>query len=254
MLGNLTDDGPEFSPTATHPNLYGYINPYSYLDHSLTQLSPVGVTVSGNQIVRTGPDSATYTTVVTNVSSGQEFAAFAAFNGWYQIFLPSTHGPAVGWIQATPNASAVLLRVDNPVQSATGVNVRPSPSTAQAPISKVWDRQLLVRAGPPSGGNGCSAVWPRIHLASNAPASLGWSCGEFIDVLCDSIDFNNDSSVFDPQDIEAFLSAYSEAPCVPSGATCGDIDFNNDTSLFDPCDINSFLVMYSEGPCTPCGQ
>ncbi|MFO0858496.1 MAG: alpha/beta hydrolase-fold protein [Phycisphaerales bacterium] len=74
------------------------------------------------------------------------------------------------------------------------------------------------------------------------------SCG------CDSIDFNNDTSLFDPQDIDAFLSVYSEGPCVPSTATCNDIDFNNDTSVFDPCDINSFLVMYSEGPCTPCGS
>ncbi len=71
---------------------------------------------------------------------------------------------------------------------------------------------------------------------------------------CDSIDFNNDTSLFDPQDIEAFLSVYSEGPCVPAFATCNDIDFNNDTSVFDPCDISSFLVMYSEGPCTPCGQ
>ncbi len=72
-------------------------------------------------------------------------------------------------------------------------------------------------------------------------------------VYCDSIDFNNDTSVFDPQDIEAFLSVYSEGPCVPVSAVCGDIDFNNDTSLFDPCDISSFLLMYSEGPCTLCG-
>lgn len=71
---------------------------------------------------------------------------------------------------------------------------------------------------------------------------------------CDSIDFNNDTSLFDPQDIEAFLSVYSEGPCVPASAICNDIDFNNDTSLFDPCDINSFLVVYSEGPCTPCGS
>ncbi|MFO0857499.1 MAG: hypothetical protein U0640_09120 [Phycisphaerales bacterium] len=73
-------------------------------------------------------------------------------------------------------------------------------------------------------------------------------------VVCDSIDFNNDTSLFDPQDIEAFLSVYSEGPCIPSTATCSDIDFNNDTSVFDPCDISSFLLMYSEGPCTPCGQ
>ncbi len=72
-------------------------------------------------------------------------------------------------------------------------------------------------------------------------------------ITCDSIDFNNDSSLFDPQDIEAYLSVYSEGPCVPTNATCNDIDFNNDTSVFDPCDIASFLTRYSEGPCTPCG-
>ncbi|MFO0856583.1 MAG: DNRLRE domain-containing protein [Phycisphaerales bacterium] len=71
--------------------------------------------------------------------------------------------------------------------------------------------------------------------------------------VCDSIDFNNDSSLFDPQDIDAFLSVYSEGPCIPAGATCNDIDFNNDTSVFDPCDIASFLQLYSEGPCSICG-
>ncbi|MFO0856613.1 MAG: hypothetical protein U0640_04555 [Phycisphaerales bacterium] len=71
---------------------------------------------------------------------------------------------------------------------------------------------------------------------------------------CDSIDFNNDTSLFDPQDIEAFLLAYSEGGCVPATATCNDIDFNNDGVVFDPCDIDSFLTMYSEGPCTVCGN
>ncbi len=70
---------------------------------------------------------------------------------------------------------------------------------------------------------------------------------------CDSIDFNNDTSMFDPQDIDAFLSVYGEGPCIPETATCNDIDFNNDTSVFDPCDIDSFLTVYGEGPCTPCG-
>ena len=70
---------------------------------------------------------------------------------------------------------------------------------------------------------------------------------------CDGIDFNNDSSLFDPVDIDAFLSVYGEGPCIPSGATCNDIDFNNDGSVFDPCDIDSFLLVFSEGPCTPCG-
>jgi hypothetical protein len=71
---------------------------------------------------------------------------------------------------------------------------------------------------------------------------------------CDSIDFNNDTSLFDPADIDAIFSVFSEGPCIPAGATCNDVDFNNDTSLFDPCDIDSFLLAFSEGPCTLCGQ
>lgn len=67
--------------------------------------------------------------------------------------------------------------------------------------------------------------------------------------FCDSIDFNNDQSTFDPQDIDAFLSVFSEGPCVPATATCDSIDFNNDGSLFDPADIDDFLRVFSEGPC-----
>ena len=70
---------------------------------------------------------------------------------------------------------------------------------------------------------------------------------------CDSIDFNGDTSFFDPQDIDAFLSVFSEGPCIPETATCNDIDFNNDGSLFDPCDIDAFLLVCSERPCSPCG-
>ncbi|MFO0856260.1 MAG: hypothetical protein U0640_02745 [Phycisphaerales bacterium] len=67
--------------------------------------------------------------------------------------------------------------------------------------------------------------------------------------VCDDIDFNRDGSRFDPVDIDAFLSVYSEGPCLPAGAQCRDIDFNNDGSLFDPRDIEAFLSVYSEGPC-----
>ncbi|MFO0857787.1 MAG: hypothetical protein U0640_10570 [Phycisphaerales bacterium] len=70
--------------------------------------------------------------------------------------------------------------------------------------------------------------------------------------VCNDIDFNNDGSLFDPQDIDAFLSVYSEGPCIPDTATCDGIDFNNDTSVFDPCDISSFLQVFSEGPCELC--
>jgi hypothetical protein len=71
---------------------------------------------------------------------------------------------------------------------------------------------------------------------------------------CDGVDFNNDGSFFDPTDIDAFLSVFSEGPCVPPTATCNDVDFNNDGSVFDPCDIDSFLLVFSEGPCTACGN
>jgi hypothetical protein len=70
---------------------------------------------------------------------------------------------------------------------------------------------------------------------------------------CDSIDFNNDGALFDPTDIDAFLSVFAEGPCIPETATCSDIDFNNDGALFDPCDIDSFLLAFAEGPCTLCG-
>ncbi len=66
---------------------------------------------------------------------------------------------------------------------------------------------------------------------------------------CDDIDFNNDGSLFDPQDVQAFLSVYSEGACVPANATCNDIDFNNDGSFFDPQDIDAFLRVFSEGSC-----
>jgi len=69
--------------------------------------------------------------------------------------------------------------------------------------------------------------------------------------VCDEIDFNNDLSVFDPVDIDAFLSVFSEGPCVPVESACNDIDFNNDGSVFDPADIESFLSVFSEGPCLP---
>ncbi len=68
---------------------------------------------------------------------------------------------------------------------------------------------------------------------------------------CDSIDFNNDGSIFDPVDIEAFLSVFSEGPCIPELAVCNDIDYNNDGSFFDPSDVDSFLSVFSEGPCKP---
>jgi hypothetical protein len=74
------------------------------------------------------------------------------------------------------------------------------------------------------------------------------------DTTCDSIDFNNDGIRFDPTDIDAFFSVFSEGQCIPSTTSCNDVDFNNDGSIFDPCDVDSFIRVFSEGPCTSCGE
>lgn len=60
------------------------------------------------------------------------------------------------------------------------------------------------------------------------------------------IDFNNDNSVFDPQDIDAILSVFSEGPCIPSSATCDDIDINGDGTFFDPADVDLFMDAIAE--------
>jgi lysophospholipase L1-like esterase len=66
---------------------------------------------------------------------------------------------------------------------------------------------------------------------------------------CGDIDFNNNGSVFDTEDVDAFLSVFSEGPCLPMGRTCDPIDFNRDGSQFDTDDIDAFLRVFSEGPC-----
>jgi hypothetical protein len=103
---------------------------------------------------------------------------------------------------------------------------------------------VAVWADGPTGGADVKAQ--RINLDG--------SLGDQTNTICDVIDFNNDDSSFDPQDIDAFLSVFSEGPCVPATRTCNDIDFNNDGGIFDPCDIDSFVVLFSEGPCIPCGN
>ena len=114
----------------------------------------------------------------------------------------------------------------------------------------------LARTTSEVGGNEfrtfgrASVTFPRgystLRIISNRPEGFRIRS---IFAGCDDIDFNNDGVEFDPQDIDAFLSVFSEGPCVPETATCNDIDFNNDGSVFDPADIDSFLSVFSEGPC-----
>jgi hypothetical protein len=86
--------------------------------------------------------------------------------------------------------------------------------------------------------------WQQVGAASAGPGVL-----VTVRAPCDGIDFNNDGALFDPLDIDAFLSVFSEGPCLPEGATCNDVDFNNDGVQFDPEDVDAFLRVFTEGGC-----
>lgn len=75
---------------------------------------------------------------------------------------------------------------------------------------------------------------------------------------CASIDFNNDGSIFDPDDLDDFLFVFAESPCpirieptTGESCECNSVDTNRDGSIYDPADIDRFLSMLSEGPCFP---
>jgi hypothetical protein len=64
-------------------------------------------------------------------------------------------------------------------------------------------------------------------------------------LICDSIDFNNDSLFPDDGDFVAFLEALAGQSC----PTCNDIDFNNDCLFPDDNDLVSFLSVLAGGQC-----
>lgn len=90
----------------------------------------------------------------------------------------------------------------------------------------------------PSGGS---------HVARLIFDSLESGGASLINAPCGDIDFNNDTGLYDPVDIDDFLRVYSEDQC--STNNCDSIDFNRDGGVFDPGDIDTFLRVYSEGPC-----
>ncbi|MFO0856283.1 MAG: hypothetical protein U0640_02860 [Phycisphaerales bacterium] len=126
------------------------------------------------------------------------------------------------------------------VGPASSADTNPGWRSAQVainPLGLSGSSQFRVRFIAEDAGTGSlvEAAMDNFRLSTLA------DCG------CNDIDFNNDSSVFDPADIDDFLSVYSEGPC--STGNCDSIDFNNNGSIFDPQDIDSFLSVYSEGPC-----
>jgi hypothetical protein len=96
---------------------------------------------------------------------------------------------------------------------------------------------------------GCGVASPSTNNQQIGAASAAAGVLVTVRAPCDSIDFNNDGSTFDPLDIEAFLSVFSEGPCVPETAQCNDVDFNNDGVRYDPEDVDAFLRVFAEGEC-----
>ncbi len=188
-------------------------------------------------------------------------------------------GSGVGTLGGGTNPNGLLVAMDNSNvagvsassvagagTATTGVEVRVPyvdialPTTAAGRAGRsLRIASTIVRTDGSMGNQwlpGCPSGTGNLGIAPNMNSISGqqFAVFNFPAVACDSIDFNNDTSLFDPQDVDAFLSVYGEGPCIPANASCNDVDFNNDGSLFDPCDIDSFLRVFSEGPCTPCGQ
>ncbi len=175
------------------------------------------------------------------------------------LSLRYAHQTASGWIDevvpVTPTWGGISLALDHAGQPGIAYSVGTPPQSTNVSYVKrngaIWADQTVT-------SDGASRLVGLVFKPDGAPV-IAIQRGSFNTVMfagpeaCDSIDFNNDTSVFDPIDIDAFLSVYGEGPCIPSNATCNDIDFNNDGSLFDPCDIDSLLLVFSEGPCSDCG-
>ncbi len=185
--------------------------------------------------------------------------------------FPETHaciwrGTAESWVDINPRGavSSIALATDNGLQVGRAY-WNGNRSTGACIWSGTPESFVDLSPYRPAGiflveATGISHDETHIYVTG-----YGFSVGFIREALlwrrsigptCDSVDFNNDASLFDPQDIESFLSVYSSGPCLPASVpdVCNDVDFNNDGSLFDPCDISSFLAVYSEGPCTACGQ
>ena len=180
VLGNLDDDlGPLWGYTPEYPNLYGYLNPWPYLDHGLAVFSPKVVHSLVNQMVRTGP-GAEYTQELGRVTLDQTFVASQQVGDWFEIDFPSEFGPAKGWIQAAPAGNINRWKINDPSRGVIGVSVCPATSTcASSPtrLSYLWDHQRIVELEQSPAQNGCSKPWIKTPLLNGA---TGWVCSEFL--------------------------------------------------------------------------
>ncbi|MFO0856328.1 MAG: S8 family serine peptidase [Phycisphaerales bacterium] len=164
-----------------------------------------------------------------------------------RITMAYTDQPAVALVTSAP-INNLDLTVNAPTSATYLGNVITNgvSNTGGAPDALNNLEQVMI-PNPATGIWEITVSGTAVNLGTQGFAIV--ATGDIVHVTCNDIDFNNDGSLFDPQDIEAFLSVYSEGPCIPDTATCDGIDFNNDGSIFDPEDIAAFLRVFSEGPC-----
>ena len=255
-----------------------FVNPtlgaFQSVEYGGPVVDPAGSRVAVRQTIRTQPPESfaafsTQTFIIDTTTEQSQAACISsttddifttalrpdgtlyAGRGYEPTVVPISCGDAPSFVVFSTSADGQVLLGRNKFRNRAGV---------EHTIA-----QYLVANGVPATGYSMRAegdISPngRYFVVSASRLQPTYDTGYFlVDLgpsgpICNDIDVNNDASSFDPTDIDAFLSVFSEGPCVPATATCDAIDFNNDGALFDPCDINSFLTVFSEGPCTACGQ
>ncbi|MFO0856390.1 MAG: glycoside hydrolase family 16 protein [Phycisphaerales bacterium] len=206
-----------------------------------------GNTTRNTQLARQGP------------AALKMYGNFNTPNNTSGVYQDMNAAPGQSWTVTGMVRSPNWDRIGNGNQSRIALEFRSatdqlisqvqSPTFTRTDAADQW-HQRTVTGVTPAGTTKVRVVITHTQGAQLAAGAVWWDDISLTrSALCDSIDFNNDTSVYDPQDIDAFLSVYGEGPCIPAAATCNDIDFNNDGSLFDPVDIDTFLRVFAEGPC-----
>jgi hypothetical protein len=207
-----------------------------------------GLTQTVNRIWSMGGPRLAVTGQFTTIASVSANRA-AWFNGssWSPMAFSSPSITFTGPVIVAPNGDVYAGGSGGVLNQHGVLRFR---NTQWEPFATGLNGAVTAMALAPNGdlfvaGNFSQAINPSGTLMASKLARLGYvgNC------RCDPIDFNNDGSLFDPTDVDAFFSVFSEGPCIPANATCNDVDFNNDGSLFDPQDVDAFFSVFSEGPC-----
>jgi RHS repeat-associated protein len=176
-----------FSYTPTHPNNYGYLDPWAHLPDTALLPTPLEVLNAAGLYARRGPGSAY--SALTEVAAGQRFVAFARFidggNTWYRIHLPCGNGnTCAGWVAGAVGGTTYSALASGAVQlqvNGTGVEglcVRAVPGGSI--LDKVYNAQRFVydETRPPS--DGCATNWYHIDLPAVSGVRSGWVCGDYV--------------------------------------------------------------------------